>query len=336
MANNIFLTKKCNLSCPYCFASEFIDSNSEEFSLENFKKVVDFITRDSEQLGLIGGEPTLYSHFDDVLDILINNHKIKTVTLYTNGLLIDKYTDKLADKKFRILINCNSEKNLGETLFSKLKDNIQKLSEIKKENLFLGINVYDGEYDYSYIFPLLKLTSSKVLRISYSLKNIQKENTDHILDEFNSVKPIFIKLFEQCLENRIIPSFDCNSIPYCLYDNQERKLLMKIVELSKELNINYSLVAACSTCEPVLDIFPDLFVGRCFGMAKYEKVDLKNFSSLAQIRTYFKNKIDIFAKLAYVRSECAQCKFNLADKCSICFAYKLSRMNEIREYCSLV
>ena len=52
---NIFLTRKCNLKCPYCFASEFVNKENEEVTLENFKKIVDFIKKNgTKRIGLIG------------------------------------------------------------------------------------------------------------------------------------------------------------------------------------------------------------------------------------------------------------------------------------------
>ena len=31
---NIFLTKKCNLKCPYCFADEFVNKDNQEIYTE--------------------------------------------------------------------------------------------------------------------------------------------------------------------------------------------------------------------------------------------------------------------------------------------------------------
>ena len=96
---NIFLTRKCNLKCQYCFADEFVNKENEEFTIENFKKVVEFIKSDgTEKLGLIGGEPTIYSHFKEAIEILNADEKIKTVAVYTNGLNLDQYWDVLQNE----------------------------------------------------------------------------------------------------------------------------------------------------------------------------------------------------------------------------------------------
>ena len=114
---NIFLTRKCNLKCPYCFADEFVNKENEEFTLENFKKVVDFIKTDGiGRIGLIGGEPTIYSHFREAIEILNADEKINEVVIYTNGLNLDKYLDILGNEKICFLINCNSASDIGEAI----------------------------------------------------------------------------------------------------------------------------------------------------------------------------------------------------------------------------
>ena len=58
---NLFLTRKCNLKCPYCFADEFVNKENEEYTMENFHKAINFIkTMPDERVGFIGGEPTLH------------------------------------------------------------------------------------------------------------------------------------------------------------------------------------------------------------------------------------------------------------------------------------
>ncbi len=55
-------------------------------------------------VGLIGGEPLIHEKFCEFIDILIKDKKIPKVMLYTNGLLIDKYINKLSNKKINILM----------------------------------------------------------------------------------------------------------------------------------------------------------------------------------------------------------------------------------------
>lgn len=47
---NVMITQRCNLSCPYCFANEFTNNNTNDITIENFIKALDFIKTDPNEL----------------------------------------------------------------------------------------------------------------------------------------------------------------------------------------------------------------------------------------------------------------------------------------------
>lgn len=329
---NIFLTKKCNLKCPYCFADEFVNKENDEISIENFKNAINFIKQDeNERIGLIGGEPTLHSKFSEILDILINDENIKKVVIFTNGLEIDKYLEQLKNEKFSILINCNSSDDIGAQRYTKLKENIKLLSPIMDKRLNLGINIYSPNMDYSYIFELLKIADKHFIRFSTALPNDFKEETSNILESFKEIKPKLFNFFKDCYNNKIVPSNDCNSFPDCIFTTEEKKLLIKLSILGKEYNLQ-SPIETCKTCSPVIDILPDLTAVRCFGLSKSTKIQIKDFKTIENIRKYFINKVDLYAKLSFIDKNCENCKMRYLDKCGICFTYKLKKSAELKEF----
>lgn len=325
---NIFLTKKCNLKCSYCFACELSDNQDTEISLENFKKAVEFIKKDgTKRVGLIGGEPSLYSEFIKVINILNEDKAINQVIVYTNGIDIDKYLDYFDKQKFFFLVNCNSPEQLGNK-YEKLKSNLILLEKYGF-TYKLGLNLYN--YNYDYIFELLNLVNRKFLRFSYAISNKAKQNNNDILEEFKSAKPLLFKFFNDCYQRNIVPSYDCNSFPDCIFTDEEKILLVKLKRLAED-NIIENPLGSCRACTPVIDILPDLTAVRCLGLSKYMKADISDFLSLKQLRRYFYNKIDIFAKLSYVSSKCYDCKMNLNNKCGICYAYKLKKIETLKNY----
>lgn len=330
---NIFLTGKCNLKCPYCFADDFVNKDCSEISLENFNKVVDFLKKEGPaRVGLIGGEPLLYPHLNEVLETLKNDEKIEGVTVYTNGIALDKYIENLSHSKIALLINCNSPDNIGSN-YEKLKHNIELVRDAKI-NFTLGINLYSESMNYSYIFDLLKLADKKELRFSPSLSNEQKEETEDILDSFKKIKPLIMSFFKDCLENKVVPYYDCNSLPDCIFDIEDIKIMVKLSKLADEFKIAFCPIRSCRTCTPVLDIFPDLTVGRCFGLAKYYRVPLSNFKCVSNIEKYFFNEVDMFARLSFISKKCPDCKLRLLSKCGVCFSYKLKQIDRLKEVCS--
>ena len=162
---NIMMTDVCNLRCPYCFANEFVNKDTNEISEENFDKAVNFIVGDGShsKVGLIGGEPTIHSKFEYFLRKLIRDDRVKSVVVYTNGIRINEYWDVICHPKVRLLINCNSPEDIGEQQFSRLCENLDYLIEKRmfQKNVTLGINMYQPDFPYHYILDLLKKYHSR-------------------------------------------------------------------------------------------------------------------------------------------------------------------------------
>ena len=329
---NIFLTRKCNLKCPYCFADEFVNKEDEEITLENFKYALDFIKTDkNERIGFIGGEPLLHPEIGTFLDIVNNDKDIEKVIIYTNGIMIDKYIDKLINEKIFLLINCNSPKDIGKTNFKKLRENLILLKDKKKTHLTLGINMYSDKLDYSYIFDLLELVQRKKVRFSTALPNDSKEHTQNVLESFKEFKPFLFKFFKDCYERGIAPFNDCNSMPDCLFSIEDKRLLLQIEQLGKKSDPPGGLMSSNRTCMPVIDILPDLKAVRCFGLSKYLKVDIKEFKDISVLEKYFFNKIDKYAILINECDKCEDCMRKITNKCGICYTYKLNRIEKAKE-----
>lgn len=70
---NIMLNDYCNLDCSYCFTKSAYCNNINNITINNFKLALDFILKDNEELiGLIGGEPTLHSNFEEIVQLAVN------------------------------------------------------------------------------------------------------------------------------------------------------------------------------------------------------------------------------------------------------------------------
>ncbi len=331
---NIFLTRKCNLKCPYCFADEFVNKANEEITTENFIRALDFIkTSPQERVGLIGGEPTLHPEFKTFLELLNSDNDVKIYTIYTNGLEIDKYIDYFIKDKTGMLVNCNPPKDLGDKNYNKLKRNLKLLKKNDK-NFHMGINLYSDRMDYSYIFDLLKMVGHRALRFSTALPNSAKEQVSNPLESYRKFKPFLFKFFNDCLKNDVIPTNDCNSIPNCLLTVEEKRLLLKldiIAKQNREEKVG-GVIDTAFTCMPVIDIMPNLQAVRCFGLSNVLKVPIDNFRNLESLKKYFYNKIDVYAKLSFENQECEDCKSRLLNKCGLCYTYKMKKCEKIKEY----
>ena len=303
---NIMLTYRCNLNCSYCFANEFVNKERADISLDNFKSAIEFLTRvDSAHIGLIGGEPTLHPQFKEIMELLIENSKVSGITVYTNGLLLDRYIHQIVHPKVRVLVNCNSPKYIGENAFCTMQENIDILMQeyYMKDRINLGINLFDDSLDYSYMMDLLLRYKLHRVRISVTVPDFSVCKEVDALEYFKKRKTFLLKFFRDMDSIQVLPYYDCNKPPYCIWTEDEKKWLESYV--SKYPVSENNLIGNHSQCFPVIDILPNLQAVRCFGMSDFEKVAIKDFASAPDIASYFLNHVD---SNAYKLSACASCK----------------------------
>ncbi len=86
----IFITNRCDLSCSGCFVKKM--KGSQDISVTEYTEVIEKAeSKGVKQINIIGGEPLLHPDLPTFVDI--NNYKMLSTTIYTNGLLLDSCKD---------------------------------------------------------------------------------------------------------------------------------------------------------------------------------------------------------------------------------------------------
>lgn len=109
----ILLTEKCNASCPNCFNSKI--RTAAEFDPDKFEGLCNYLSRSGfSSLKIMGGEPTVNSHFLDLIEI--SKRYFYGVHIFSNAL-----SDAICDIKLRehdsIIYNMNFSNSLTERKF---------------------------------------------------------------------------------------------------------------------------------------------------------------------------------------------------------------------------
>lgn len=303
---NIALLNRCNLKCPYCFARDYIDDEKTDITRQNFIEALDF-AREEGSVGIIGGEPLLHKDFDFFLELLQNDYMVREVTVFTNGILIDKHIKSLSYPKIKLLVNINSPLDMGRTGFEKMKSSIALLrAHSPKTCIDFGINIYKEEQDLDYALDILKENNAKRVRISVVIPHNKSEGG---IKYFLRMKKTLLSLYERLKELQITPCYDCNAIPECVYTESEKQLLSTLpFNNAYERDI---FMGKRSVCSPVIDIYPDLSATRCFGCYDMQRVKITDFKNITDLRNYFFMAID--SKLVHNPSR---------EECKACYKYK--------------
>jgi len=134
-----YITDICNLTCEYCW--QRLDgskpNSASELSLQEWKKIIDKLPRFSF-IGLTGGEATVFQGLNELIEYIKKSH---SATINTNGLLLDEERLRVFVKSGLDNVSISIDgfaENFDKAreqpgLFDKIRKNIKKLNQIKKE-----------------------------------------------------------------------------------------------------------------------------------------------------------------------------------------------------------
>jgi len=315
---NIALLNRCNLRCPYCFANNYTADERQDIDIAKFGELLDFCAPERE-VGIIGGEPLLHPNFDTLAEILAYDMRFMRVTVFTNGIFINKHLDALLNRKFHLLINVNSKADTSSAAFESVDNNIDMLITAgMKENITLGINVYQKNQDFSDFLYLVKKYGFKKIRVSVVIPHDKSQGG---ISYFKSMKKTLFSLYESLKELDCCPCYDCNAIPECVYSARE-KAFLRTLPFANEYE-RAIFMGERSVCSPVIDLYPDGTATRCFGCYDMDRVNISEFKSINDLKNYFFMKIDSRLVHKLSRQECEKCyKYKTFACFGGCLCYK--------------
>ncbi|MEJ2749053.1 MAG: GTP 3',8-cyclase MoaA, partial [Anaerolineae bacterium] len=162
----ISLTDKCNLRCVYCMPEDMtFRPRAELLQDDEIDRLVHlFAGLGFEKIRLTGGEPTVRQNVVGIVQRIAQTPGIKTVAMTTNGLLLDKLAQPLAEaglQRVNISIDTlNPEKFNKVTRWGQVEDVWAGIEAAKKAGLGIKLNavVVRNYNDKEDIVDLARLT----------------------------------------------------------------------------------------------------------------------------------------------------------------------------------
>jgi hypothetical protein len=309
-------------------------------TLADFKKALAFALSDAadRQVGIIGGEPLLYTHIDQAMRLALSHPMSEYVMIYTNAVELDRLAPEILEaKKFRMLVNCNSPEDMGEKSFERMRENLLRFQNdhCGDGRFRLSVNLFKPDFDYSYVIPLVRELGFDVIRLSVSVPKKGDLHGKTPLEYFREMKPLAIRFVGDMIRNGVITGFDCNFLPNCVFTKDERDGMMGAKDVFyKALSERYSetfwqrvIFCELNNCTPVIDILPDLRAIRCFGLSEYTKQDIDKYRNIGELRDYYIKTVDMPACRLWTEDDCADCYDRECGDCSGgCLLFKAKQL----------
>ncbi|VAX33947.1 Radical SAM domain protein [hydrothermal vent metagenome] len=221
----LFLTKRCNARCPFCFylsADNYASAEAAELTLEEIEKVSSSMGN-LLWLALSGGELFLRKDLYEIVKVFYAQNKPAIILMPTNGLL----TDVIRTRAEEILQHCkNSVVTIKLSLdgpeevhdairgvkgsFRKMMETYRALGELidKYPNFELGINSVFCSINQDYMDEILQIVGSLDKIKTHTVSLIRGDVSDGALKEVDTEK--YNRLIEQMatdLRNKKAPTY---------------------------------------------------------------------------------------------------------------------------------
>lgn len=345
------VTEKCNLKCEYCgygkFYNDYSPRKDRNLSLETAAIFLNYLAElwnsslnqshgKNIFIGFYGGEPLLnFSFMRELIRLsqeihLVHNRFSYSVT--TNGLLLDKYMDFLAEHQFHLLISLDG--NESNNQFRVLKNGKHSFKEIIRNIELLQTRYPDYFEKYVNFNAVLHNKNSVSEIFNYFKKqfdkvpNISPLNTSGIHEKH---KDLFWKTYSNVTESLY------NSEDYSRIEDEMFVKLPTLRDLSLFLFSscdfsfrNYNQVLQSNnnkrrlptgTCIPFSrkvfvtadgQILPCERIGQNFllGRINNKKIQI-DYNAIAQKYNTLFDKMNKQCSACYNAEQCIQCIFNL-------------------------
>jgi len=314
---NIMVNNYCNLRCSYCFASTEMYEKSEKQNMreKDFFKVLTYLKRNGiREVRIIGGEPTIHPQFKEFLKIVSRDPWFDSVFIFSNCTFSIEvlYEIMQASKKKKVVVlpNYNEKEFLGkrkETVEKNLKT-LAKCGIVKT----LGINIYAEDFDYTYALNKAEELGIRQIRWSITTPNYKLSEDFQVKEYFRGFYEVLRGFLKECKDRGIYAMLDCNTVPSCVFTEDEKTELLSYKEDLFER----------TDCSVILDINPQLEVFRCFGMSEGYHEKLKSKKAIDEVVATMEDEFSVVEKKLLL-SECEDCETYIKQgKSCSCLVYR--------------
>ena len=331
------VTNQCNLECVYCCYGKYycfskVCNDKLYFSFNTAKKIIDQLFNklnlynDNKyknrtfNIGFYGGEPLLGFEFIKKVTDYAKNKELKfnklTFSMTTNGVVLDKYIDYLAENDFKILVSLdgNEEQNQyrvdknGKNSFHKINRNLikirKKYPEYFDKNISFNSVSHNKNKDSKELNRYFKSNFDKTPYVaSLTKENLDKGNEQEFYEVFFPSKNNDTEQEEYINDERFMKSL---GQIYSFYgiDNYQCEIRRKIptgtcTPFHKRLY--FSILGNIYPCEKV----PEKY-------ALGKVIDGKlifNYKELAEMHNNLYDKIEKKCAACYISQDCTKCYF---------------------------
>lgn len=229
-------TYRCNISCDYCYAKDWIVHHPEETSIDELYRFFDYLSSNNfNSIVLGGGEPTVYRYFNEMLTVA-KDKKID-ICLTSNGLYDESLVPLITEKKVKFFVAHYNDEVINDKKSSdKFISNVKSAVENGVHLFFRYTIIPDTtREDWGRLIKLAKELNISRINYAFAFKNYEKSNiyVDQKYYESSHFRDQMRDFVADCVSAGLRLKL-CKPLPLCSFDRIEFReyVLNRIIETS--------------------------------------------------------------------------------------------------------
>lgn len=272
---NLYLTHKCRRGCPFCFARKVLKQAGgdveELLTIDEVRKLLDhYKPLNPPVLGLLGGEPFLYPHLEELFALFCERGIFaKIFTSATDPLpgALEALSLDEAARLMNFVVNVGTRDTYTEEKFANLDRFFRKFGPISS----LSFTIFDLSADATYLFDLIDgYGLSRNIRVGIALPIYNGGNSFIPKEQYKEAGDYFVRVAEQAAQREISLSMDCG-FTACMFTTEQLGRL-------ERLGTGVSFL-----CGAAIDIGPKLQAWNCFPLFQLGRVDALSVGSMEEL-----------------------------------------------------
>lgn len=269
---NIFVTYRCSLACPTCFARELREEHPGDMGEEAFLRLLQWMKKsDLPAVAFLGGEPTLHPGLPVMIDATAAAGI--AAVLFTNGLFRRDLAERMAPAVSNFVVNYNHPRDLTLEQRGLLHANLSELSESGARITF-SKNFSSGSLDYDYLLEGAARYGVRAVRYDISRPSGGAANDYVRMEETPGVMARILDFVRECEARGIRTGLDC-CLRLCDVSVEDRRYLQRV-------SMKFTGI-----CHPSIDIHPDLSASYCLPLHDVRVPDVTRFAGSQRLMQHF-------------------------------------------------
>ena len=254
---NISPTMNCNMHCHYCISGSNVPVAENEMPWDNFVSLINWAkSNEIMRIGITGGEPTLYSQFDRMLDLIIASDL--EFFFATNGIFAENILESIQKTDpLAITMHITDEVRNSE-LYKTFRRNARSLRASGK-NAILRCNFANISDDPHEFIRIAEETDISEIRIAVIIPNMSQTN-DFIetgaLDQYANLLDDLV----QSATKSDISVYLAKPFPVCLLKEETALYFLEKGSFSVSCPVHINNYTNNTV------IYPDLSYASCLGL----------------------------------------------------------------------